>query len=149
MQTAENLARGSIKKEAEAKREAYLQEAVETQQATADEVKELGRIQDQKEASRRLGLGQSICPPTSLSWGTASGVLAAPQAAGDCSEDDVGGLIRSLAAARERKTGGIDFSSLQLRYVSARPRADGGLPYAYSAQPLAAGYQEDGELGRR
>lgn len=72
--------------------------------------------------------------------------LAAPLAA-PCDEGTEGGLASVLAApADPDKYGGVDFSTLELRYLSDPP---GGsrMQYSYSATALAPGYRQDQQLG--
>ncbi|WP_028811992.1 hypothetical protein [Streptomyces flavidovirens] len=89
---------------------------------------------------------------TAMGRSTGRPVLAmtAPLAADGCGEGksaQPGGLGQALTGpAGADAYGGVDFSTLEMRYIS-----DGsdGMRYAYSSRPLPEGYQQDTELGRR
>ncbi|MEU5347377.1 hypothetical protein AB0H18_42310 [Streptomyces sp. NPDC020766] len=58
-----------------------------------------------------------------------------------------GGLAQALEAPADADAyGGVDFSTLEMRYVSD---GSGGVRYAYSAKPLPDEYQQDAALGMR
>jgi hypothetical protein len=77
-----------------------------------------------------------------------TGPLAGPLA-GPCGEGTGGGLASVLTApAAPDKYGGVDFSTLELRYLSDPPGGS-GVQYAYSASPLGPGYRQDQSLGNR
>ena len=86
--------------------------------------------------------------------GGGAGVLgmAAPLAlaAGDCGGEEgaaAGALGRVLAEpVPADKYGGVDFSTLELRYVSD---SDDGVRYSYSADALPGGFRQDQGLGSR
>ncbi|GAB6903070.1 hypothetical protein [Kineosporia succinea] len=75
-------------------------------------------------------------PAGALSGG--GGVLALALTAG-CGESP---LMDALASPSESALGGIDFTSLQMRYLSDSP-GSGGLRYSFSGQELTSGYQSD------
>ncbi|MFI6550066.1 hypothetical protein ACIBO9_43185 [Streptomyces prunicolor] len=69
--------------------------------------------------------------------------LAAKPLAADCGEDDSSGLAGALAS---QSYGGVDFSSLQLRYLSDDPGS--GVKYAFSAKAARKGLTQDSPSGR-
>ncbi|MFF2620137.1 hypothetical protein [Kitasatospora sp. NPDC058046] len=69
-------------------------------------------------------------------------------AADPCDEDGGsarGGAIDQALASAD-SNGGVDFSTLEMRYISD---TSDGIQYAYAAQPLPGGYQQDNNLGTR
>ncbi|MBT2459681.1 hypothetical protein [Streptomyces sp. ISL-86] len=71
---------------------------------------------------------------------------ALPMAAAPCSSpggSSSGGLAEALAS---KDTGGVDFSTLEMRYLSDNP-GSGGVQYSFSAKPAAPGLQQDIDSG--
>ncbi|MFI8266753.1 MULTISPECIES: hypothetical protein [unclassified Streptomyces] len=111
------------------------------------------RKEKEKQAKAALPVPGSQAGTTCTSMGSGSGryVMAMPQhrASGPCGGADgdarPGALDQALAPPGTTY-GGVDFSTLEMRYFS-----DGsdGVQYAYSAQPLPDGYQQDPGLGAR
>jgi hypothetical protein len=93
------------------------------------------------QAKKNLGLA---CKPTSISrpgggvplGGGRTAALAAYPMGGPCGgEEEDGGLIKGLTG---NALGGVDFTTLQMRYMSDDP-GSGGVKYAFSAQAAAPG----------
>lgn len=106
-------------------------------------------VRKKAETQANANLAQKTdCPDTAYGpGGDPSGggapvvAMAAPPLAGPCDEAEAGGLAKALAA---RDLGGVDFSTLQLRYMSDRP-GSGGLRYSFAGRPAAPGRTQDAE----
>lgn len=108
-----------------------------------------------REVQQRLngpcgGLGPQAAGPVSGGGRVtllAAAPLAAPPLAGPCGEGTESGLGSVLTAPADLdKYGGVDFSTLELRYLSDPPGGS-GVQYSYSAGSLAAGYRQNQALG--
>jgi hypothetical protein len=94
---------------------------------------------------RRAGAAQVGCadpngsPKSGSRGGAPAGVVvpAFAAGAGPCGEDSANGpLVQALSQPASARPGGIDLSSLQLRYVSDTEATNGGgLRYAFEAPP--------------
>ncbi|MFH8573654.1 hypothetical protein [Streptomyces sp. NPDC017993] len=76
--------------------------------------------------------------------------MTTPLAAGPCDDDESaqpGALGQALSANPGADAyGGVDFSTLEMRYISD---SSDGVQYAYNSQSLPKGYQQDTALGMR
>lgn len=89
--------------------------------------------------------GSCVSMPGGLSpSSTGVTVLAAARAADCDGEEESTGVARGLAA--DASLGGVDFTTLELRYVQDRPGAQ-GVQYAFSGRPVTAGQATDENLG--
>lgn len=102
-----------------------------------------------KKAGQEVGPAfqtQVACPPTALGRGdrpvrAALGALPArpcgPEA--DAKKSGATGLQKSIAAAAAGQNGGIDFSSLDLRYMADKPAGgdSSSIRYAFSGKPTS------------
>lgn len=112
------------------------------------------RAKQKEKADKSLPVAGSSGAACTLSQSVGGGrpvmAMSVPLAADGCGEGDEGaagpgGLGQALAArAGADAYGGVDFSTLEMRYIS-----DGsdGLRYAYSAKTLPDEYQQDSDLG--
>jgi len=95
-----------------------------------------------KQQERRANLGLK-CPPgkASMLGPALDGIpvvgVAALSPTGPCAGD--GGLSSALGS---KDLGGVDFSTLQMRYLSDDP-GSGGVKYSFSARPAAPGPEQD------
>ncbi|MCX5215201.1 hypothetical protein OG689_39090 [Kitasatospora sp. NBC_00240] len=115
---------------------------------------QLRRESKEKQQQAKTAMPVSGSPAThcsSMRGGTGRAVTAMSLklAADPCAEEDgsaqPGALDQALASS-DATYGGVDFSTLEMRYIS-----DGsdGVQYAYSAQSLPEEYQQDNSLGVR
>ncbi|MFE2877698.1 hypothetical protein ACFXG6_35145 [Streptomyces roseus] len=111
------------------------------------------RKEKEKQAKAALPVPGSQAGTACTSMGSGSGryVMAMPlhRAAAPCggaAGDARPGALDQALAPPGTTYGGVDFSTLEMRYFS-----DGsdGVKYAYSARPLPEGYQQDPGLGAR
>uniref|UniRef100_UPI002F9177FC hypothetical protein n=1 Tax=Streptomyces sp. NBC_01001 TaxID=2903713 RepID=UPI002F9177FC len=108
----------------------------------------------ERERAAALGLRPDCAtgtayPPVATPRGGGRGVVAmaaALPAAAPCppaDEPSSGGLAEALGS---KDNGGVDFSTLEMRYFSDAPGSD-GVQYSYTAQPAAPGLQQDMDSG--
>ncbi|MFD7834293.1 hypothetical protein [Streptomyces sp. NPDC059761] len=122
---------------------------------TSQGISQLDRERKEKKKQAKAALpvpgSQATTPCTSMGSGSGRPVMAMSLhlAAGPCGGADgsarPGALDQALAPSGTTY-GGVDFSTLEMRYFSDGP---GGVQYAYSSQPLPEGYQQDAGLGAR
>ncbi|MGW2180523.1 hypothetical protein ACWCXX_20965 [Streptomyces sp. NPDC001732] len=111
---------------------------------------------EQKAKAKQPLPGQGASDPTCTAMPSGDGgrpvmAMTVPLAAEGCGSGGKGakpgGLDRTLTApAGPEAYGGVDFSTLEMRYLSDDPD---GMRYAYSSRSLPKGYQQDTELGMR
>ncbi|MFF3652560.1 hypothetical protein ACFYXV_28425 [Streptomyces sp. NPDC002181] len=122
---------------------------------TSQGISQLARERKEKEKQAKAALpvpgSQATTACTSMGSGSGRYVMAMPlhRAADPCAGSAGGarpGALDQALAPPGTTYGGVDFSTLEMRYFS-----DGsdGVQYAYSAQPLPEGYQQDPGLGAR
>jgi hypothetical protein len=98
----------------------------------------------QAEAASAANLGLRSCEPTAM--GADGGrivAMAAPPLAGPCDKTKPSPLAEALAS---NNLGGVDFSTLGMRYLSDDP-GSGGVRYSFSASPAAPGTDQDLDSG--
>nr|WP_189181189.1 hypothetical protein [Microbispora rosea] len=95
---------------------------------------------------RRLGCEAPASPASAL--GAPAGhrhtqvlAMAAAAPSAPCTASDTGGLARALSA---EDYGGVDFSTLELRYLADRPDS-GEIQYSFSARPARPGFRQTPE----
>ncbi|MFF4098929.1 hypothetical protein [Streptomyces sp. NPDC001903] len=110
------------------------------------------RKKKEKQAKAALpvpGSQASQCISMGSGGGRTVMAMSLRPAAGPCGQADgsarPGALDQALAPSGTAY-GGVDFSTLEMRYFSDGP---GGVRYAYSSQALPEGYQQDAGLGVR
>ncbi|UXY20019.1 hypothetical protein N8I84_15810 [Streptomyces cynarae] len=103
--------------------------------------KEMVRLIKEDEARADQNMGQAS--PCSSANGSHSMAMVELPMASDCGESENSGLAQALASGTY---GGVDFSSLQLRYMSDSPGS--GVQYAFSGKATSPGLMQDVDAGR-
>jgi hypothetical protein len=139
--TAVNLSLAKYRSAQNAQRLAQLTEAAAGPDWTHEDKKRLGAEQQAKKEREQAKKGGGCAP--------AGGAGRIPLAArpGAACRTGGGGLLSAMSASGEPGDyGGVDFSTLQLRYVASGGGAD-GLRYAFSARRPEVGFRTDPALG--
>ena len=88
-------------------------------------------------------LGQPNCPDNAAGV-PGGGVRMSVLAAGNCGESEASGLDKGLSALNDY--GGVDFSTLGLRYLSDHP-GSGGVRYSFSGRSASPGVDQNIDSG--
>jgi hypothetical protein len=145
--TVANLALAEYRRQALAQQSAVVNAAAAGPNAThADKIAQ-GTVQQKQAEQKKAQQGGGCAPGAGAgagAFGPAPG--AAVVAAGAC--PGRGGLASAVASAGPGDYGGIDFSSLELRYVSADAGSD-WMRYAFAGKRPEVGFRTDPVLGEK
>jgi hypothetical protein len=138
--------------------QARARETVSETLRVAEPVRKTQKAEASKAAQKNLGAvalapgkqveqtgetGSCVSMPGGLSP-SRTGVSVLAAGAADCGGQESNGVAKGLTA--DPSLGGVDFTTLELRYVQDRPGAQ-GVQYAFSGRPVTAGQATDENLG--